>query len=277
MAETQSGESGPVLPAGPSRAFPGMPHLNTIAFADIGDALARGIGDFRKAPVFGLFFGGIFALGGLVIAASLAFFDLPWMIYPFAIGFPLIGPFAAVGLYEVSRRLEHGTPLSWNGILGVVRRQSGREFAWMAFVTLFVFWIWVYQIRLLVALILGTKASASMTRFIEVVTSTSEGFVFLAIGHVVGAVLALILYSVTVVALPLLLEREIDVVTAIATSVKAVFNSPAPMLGWGICVTLLVIAASIPVFLGYFVVLPVLGHATWHLYRKIVQPVPGQH
>lgn len=263
--------------SGPSRVFPGMPHLNEITFGDIGGALAQGIDDFRQAPQFGLFFGGVFALGGIMIAASLLYFDMPWMIYPFAIGFPLLGPFAAVGLYEVSRRIEHGRPLAWGEILGVIWRQRTREFSWMAFVTLFIFWIWIYQVRLLIAIILGFKASSNFDRFVDVVTSTNEGFLFLIVGHVVGAVLALVLYSVTVISLPFLLERNTDFITAIATSVKAVFTSPVPMLGWGLCVTVLVIAATLPAFLGFFVVLPVLGHATWHLYRKVVQPLPGAH
>ena len=260
-------------PEGPSRAFPGMPHLAAISFADIGTAFAQGISDFRQAPQYGLFFGGIFALSGLFIIASVMWLDMPWMIYPFAIGFPLIGPFAAVGLYEVSRRLEAGERLDWSGILSVIWRQRTREFSWMAFVSLFIFWIWIYQVRLLIAIILGFKASTSLNRFFDVLVSTQEGALFLIVGHIVGAILALILYSVSVVSLPFLLERNTDFVTAIATSVRAVFTSPVPMLGFGICVTLLIIAASLPLFLGFLVVLPILGHATWHLYRKIVAPV----
>lgn len=275
MSET--GKANVKPQSGPSRVFPGMPHLNAITFADIGGALAQGIADFRQAPLFGLFFGGFFALGGLIIAVSLLYFYMPWMIYPFAIGFPLLGPFAAVGLYEVSRRIEHGRPLVWSEVLGVIWRQRTREFSWMAFVTLFIFWIWIYQVRLLIAVILGFKASSNMDRFINVLAATNEGVLFLAVGHIVGAVLALVLYSVTVVSLPFLLERNTDFITAIATSVKAVFTSPVPMLGWGLCVTILIIAGSLPAFLGFFIVLPILGHATWHLYRKIVPPLPGAH
>ena len=272
MANSTAPETGKP-PQGPSRAFPGMPYLNTITFADIGTAFAQGISDFRKAPQYGLFFGGIFAVAGLIIIASVLWFDMPWMIYPFAIGFPLVGPFAAVGLYEVSRRLEAGERLDWSGILSVIWRQRTREFSWMAFVSLFIFWVWIYQVRLLIAIILGFKASTSLNRFFEVLVSTQEGALFLIVGHIVGAILALVLYSVTVVALPFLLERNTDFVTALATSVRAVFTSPVPMLGFGICVTLLIIVASLPFFIGFLVVLPVLGHATWHLYRKIVTPM----
>ena len=140
----------------------------------------------------------------------------------------------------------------------------------MAFVMLFVFWVWMYQIRLLIALFLGRMSFSTLDRFLEIVFTTSQGWLFLAVGHVVGAVIALTLFSITVVSIPLLMERNYDFVTAMITSVKAVVASPVVMLGWGVAVTLAVIAACVPFFLGLLVVLPVLGHATWHLYRRAI-------
>jgi uncharacterized membrane protein len=142
----------------------------------------------------------------------------------------------------------------------------------MAFVVLFVLWIWLYQVRLLIALFLGSRATIDLGKFLHVVVSTPEGLVFLAVGHLVGAALALLLFSVTVIACPLLLDRNIDFVTAIVTSVKTVTTSPAPMILWGLVVVALVLCASLPAFLGLLVVLPVLGHATWHLYRRAIAP-----
>lgn len=251
---------------------PAMPKVNAIGFADIADALRKGLSDFTSAPLFGLFFGGVYALGGIVIALSLTVWDIPWMIYPVAIGFPLIGPFIAVGLYEVSRRLQSGKSLAWRDILGVVWLQRQRELGWMAFVMLFVFWVWMYQVRLLVAIILSRSSFSTLDRFLQVVFTTPQGWTFLAVGHVVGAVLALVLFSITVISIPLLLDREADFVTAMITSVKSVTTNPVPMLGWGVFVTLAVIVSSAPLFLGLLVTLPVLGHATWHLYRKAVSP-----
>ncbi|WP_244616159.1 DUF2189 domain-containing protein [Rhizobium sp. RU20A] len=249
-----------------------MPDVRAVTAADIGSALAAGLADFRRAPAFGLFFGAVYAMGGLIIALSLALWHVPWLIYPCAIGFPLIGPFIAVGLYEVSRRLERGETLSWPGVLGFVWAQRRRELGWMAFVMLFIFWVWMYQIRLLIALVLGRLSFSTLPKFVDIVLTTPEGWLFLVLGHIVGAVLALILFSLTVVSVPLLMERDLDIVTAMATSVRAVLASPVPMLGWGVVVTLLVLAGAASAFIGLVVVLPVLGHATWHLYRAIIPP-----
>ncbi|GAB4355938.1 MAG: DUF2189 domain-containing protein [Oricola sp.] len=256
--------------AGAAPRPPAMPQVNEIGIADLLDVLRKGASDFARAPLFGLFFGGVYALGGIFIALSLTTWNMPWMIYPVAIGFPLIGPFVAVGLYEVSRRLDAGKPLAWGEILGVVWLQRQRELAWMAFVMLFVFWVWMYQVRLLVAIILARSSFSTLDRFAEVVFTTPQGWTFLAVGHVVGAILALVLFSITVISIPLLLDREADFVTAMITSVKTVAANPVPMIGWGLFVTIAVIASSVPMFLGLLVTLPVLGHATWHLYRKAV-------
>jgi uncharacterized membrane protein len=259
--------------AGQAKRPSAMPTVNEIGFADLQDVLKKGLADFLAAPQFGLFFGGVFALGGIVIALSLTVWDIPWMIYPVAIGFPLVGPFVAVGLYEVSRRREAGQPLVWSEILGVIWLQRQRELAWMAFVMLFVFWVWMYQVRLLIAVILSRASFSTLERFLDVLFTTSSGWIFLTVGHIVGAVLALVMFSITVVSIPLLLDREADFVTAMITSVKTVVSSPAPMIVWGIFVTLAVIFSSVPLFLGLLVMLPILGHATWHLYRKVVAPV----
>lgn len=249
---------------------PRAPQINAVTPGDVVAALKNGIADFRRAPMFGLFFGGIYAAGGLAILYFLYQIQKPWLIFPIAIGFPLIGPFVAVGLYEVSRRLAAGQPLEWRGVLTIVLQQRERELSWMAFVVLFVFWVWLYQIRLLTAIFLGFKSMSSIPAFLEVVTSSGEGLAFLAVGTVIGGLLALVLFSTTVIAIPLLMEREYDFVTAIITSVKTVTRNPPAMLGFGLAVTILAIAAMIPFFLGLLVVLPVLGHATWHLYRRAI-------
>lgn len=249
-----------------------MPTVRPITSAAIGDALGAGLKDFQAAPVYGLFFGAVYALGGLAIVFAAFFLDLGWLPYPLGAGFAILGPFAAVGLYEVSRRRESGEPLSWGAVLGVMFRARTTDLGFMAFVTLFIFVIWMYQIRILLALFLGFEPITSPTDFLATLVTTTSGFAFLAVGTLIGAILALFVYAVTVVSFPLLLDREADFVTAIITSIRAVLTSPGPMLGWGVVVTIALLAASLPAFLGIIIVLPVLGHATWHLYRALVVP-----
>ena len=248
------------------------PVVRRITAADIAESLGEGLRDFQAAPLFGLAFGALYVAGGVAILLSLNAFGMVYLAYPLAAGFALIGPFVAVGLYEVSRQRQAGRAPSLQGIWTAVRGRS--EIGWMAFVTLFIFLIWMYQVRLLIAVLLGLNASfASLPQFITVILTTNEGLVFLALGNLIGAALSLILFSLTVVSFPLLLERDIDVVTAMITSVRAVVMSPLPMIGWAAVIVVLLAVSSLPYFLGFLVTLPVLGHATWHLYRRIVFPL----
>lgn len=250
------------------------PVVRTITHADIVAALTKGMNDFQAAPLYGVMFGGIYAAGGLLILACATMLGMGYLIYPLTAGFVLIGPYVAVGLYEISRRRETGEPLSLKAVWSVMINR--REIAWMAFVTLFVFIIWMYQVRLLLALFLGINASfANLEQFVTVVLTTPEGLLFLAIGHVIGAILALMLFSLTVVSFPLLLDRDVDFVTAMITSLRAVVKNPLPMLGWAVVIVFQLVISVVPFFLGLLITLPVLGHATWHLYRRAVLP-PGQ-
>jgi uncharacterized membrane protein len=246
--------------------------INRIGFADVTTALRQGWRDFLRAPLIGLFFGGIYAAGGIAILLLLMVYHEPWWIIPIAVGFPLIGPFVAVGLYETSRRLAAGQPLHWGEILTVVLAQRKRQVGWMAFVVLFIFWMWLYEVRMLLAIFLGFKSFSSIEAFVDVITTTPEGIWFMIVGTGVGAFISFVLFCSTVIAIPLLLDREIDLITAIIMSFKAVFENLGPMIGWGVLVVALTFAALIPVFLGLLVVLPVLGHATWHLYKRVVAP-----
>ena len=208
------------------------PVVRRIAAADIAEALGEGLRDFQAVPLYGLAFGALYAAGGIAILLCLTAFGMIYLAYPLAAGFTLLGPFVAIGLYEVSRRREAGLSVSPGAIWATVRTRS--EIGWMAFVTLFVFVIWMYQVRLLIALLLGLNASfGSLQEFITVVLTTNEGLLFLAIGNAVGAALSLILFSLTVVSFPLLLDRDVDFVTAMITSVRAVVMSPLPMTATG--------------------------------------------
>ncbi len=250
---------------------PKLPSVNVIRFADVREALGAGWQDFKQAPALGLFFGGFYAIGGLAIWAGLMVYNMPWMIIPLAIGFPLLGPFVAVGTYEVSRRLLAGKPLVWREIFFLILGQRERQLGWMAFVVLFIFWIWVYQIRLVMALFLGFKSYATLGDFVVQVTTTPEGLGFLAVGSLIGALISFSLFADTVVSMPLLMAKDIDFVSAIIVSFKTVRANFFPMLGFAIIVGALTLLAMLPAFLGLLVVLPVLGHATWHLYTRVVE------
>ncbi|MBR0714443.1 DUF2189 domain-containing protein [Bradyrhizobium liaoningense] len=248
------------------------PVVRPVAATDIAEALVEGLRDFQALPIYGLVFGALYAAGGIGIILCLTALGMAYLAYPLAAGFALMGPFVAIGLYEVSRRRETGEPVSFGAIWSAIRSRS--EIGWMAFVSLFFFVVWMYQVWLLISLLLGPHASfSSLREFATVVLTTTEGRLFLAIGNAVGATLALILFSLTVVSFPLLLDREVDFVTAMVTSVRAVITSPLPMIGWAAVIVMLLLVSALPYFLGLIVTLPVLGHATWHLYRRLVAPV----
>lgn len=248
------------------------PVVRSISFSDIADAFAAGLRDLRAAPLYGLTFGLLYAVGGILTLLTASALNMPYFTYPLASGFVLIGPLVAIGLYEVSRMRERGEQISWNGILAAIRQQAGKEIGWMCFVVLFITTMWLYQVRLLLALFLRNETMTTMAEFFTVVTTTPQGWLFLGVGHVIGAVLSTILFSLTVVSFPILLDRNIDFITAMITSVRAVVRNPVPMLCWAAAIVAILVVSSLPMFMGLIVTLPVLGHTTWHLYRKLVAP-----
>lgn len=251
-----------------------MPERNQIAFSDLQDVLALGWRDFTRAPLFGILFGCIFALGGLMIWLQLALWGQSWKLLPLAVGFPLIAPFVAVGLYEISRELEQGRRPDWPSVVRVMLLQRGREIPWMAFVVLFFFGVWTWLAHLIFALFFGLSRMTNVMSSFDIYF-TAEGMTMLATGTLVGAVLAFLLFSITVVSIPLLLDRDNDFVTAMISSVAFVLENKVVMLVWAAIVAVLSILAMIPLFAGLLVVLPVLGHSTWHLYRKAFAEEPN--
>lgn len=241
--------------------------VQKVSAQNIKDAVSAGIKDFSRNPLLSMSFGLVYAVVGLIFLSGLMVFDSLWMIIPAGVGFPLIAPFVAVGLYEMSRRYKTGESFTWGQIFTIVLRQQKREFGWMSFVVLFIFWNWIFIAHWLFAVFLQWHSISSLMDFWVVITSTTDGFVFLAVGSVVGAVLATMLFSITVVSMPLLLDKEIDFITAMLKSIDTVQKSPAVMLGWGAVIAVFVFLALLPAFIGIVFVLPILGHATWHIYE----------
>lgn len=250
----------------------GIPRINAVSVDDITASLKAGVSDFLARPVMSGFFGLFYAVFGILFVWCLAWLGMIWMVIPAAVGFPLVAPFAAAGLYEMSRRMQRDEPFGWSDILTVMARQRKRELGWMAFVTLFIFWVWSYQVRLWLAITLQDSSFSDFAGFLDIVLFTPEGWTFLAIGTVVGAALSAVLFSVTVVAMPMLLDRETNFVTAMLTSIRVVTENPVVMLTWAAIISVTMVVSLVPAFLGLIVTLPILGHTTWHLYQRAVLP-----
>ncbi|WP_170418117.1 DUF2189 domain-containing protein [Ruegeria atlantica] len=267
--------AGPSPPDNLSPHQPAMPKVNKVTAADITASLKAGFSDFLARPVLSGFFGLFYAVFGLLLVWSLIWLGKIWMIIPAIVGFPLVAPFAAAGLYEMSRRLQNNESFGWSEILIVMANQRKREMGWMAFVTLFIFWVWIYQIRLWLAIILQNASFSDFDGFLNIVLYTPQGWTFLAVGTCIGAFLSAVLFTVTVVAMPLLLDREANFVSAMITSIRVVTENPMVMLSWAAIISVTMLLSLVPAFLGLIFTLPILGHTTWHLYQRAVSPAEG--
>lgn len=239
-----------------------------LSVSDLRAALVAGWADFCARPAFGLFFAAIFVIGGLALSYFLiARGEYTWAI-PAAAGFPLIAPFTAVGLYEVSRRRELGLPMNWSAILGAVRGRGDEQILAMGVIIFvaFGFWVIVAHVIFSIAIVEAGAGSESLAFLL-----TQTGLAMLLVGSAVGGVMALAFYAVTVFSLPMLVHREVDFITAIAASLGAFRRNLLVLLVWAALIAALLALAMAPLFLGLFIVLPVLGHATWHLYRRAIQ------
>jgi uncharacterized membrane protein len=247
-----------------------LPRVRHISAADLVDALRRGVDDFAAMPTHAIFLCLIYPIAGLVIAAATFGFNLLPLLFPMAAGFALLGPVAAVGLYELSRRRELGLESDWSHAFDLLEADSFRSVAALGLVLLALFAVWLGVAQTIYWAHFGYAVPTSPVAFAEQVFTTAAGHSMILIGNAVGFVFALVAFTVSVVAFPLLIDREIGAAAAAATSVKAVLRNPLVMALWGLIVAAALLIGSLPFFVGLAVVIPVLGHATWHLYRKLV-------
>ncbi|HMQ39886.1 MAG TPA: DUF2189 domain-containing protein [Paracoccus sp. (in: a-proteobacteria)] len=250
-----------------------IPEPAHIGMEAIGTSLRAGWRDFLRAPGYGLFFAAFYVAGGLVLAAVAALSGQEWWLMPFVVGFPLIAPFAAVGLYEVSRRLESGQPLIWRDVMNVVFSQKDRQLPSMAMVILLLFMFWVFVAHTTFALFMGVSALTNITSSMDALMQ-GRGLAMLLFGTLIGAGFAAVLFSFTVVGLPLLMDREVDFISAIIASIRAVAANPVVLAVWGVLIAVILFLGILPLFLGLFVALPVLGHSSWHMYRQLMPDEP---
>ncbi len=242
-----------------------------VTVDDLLEVLGQGLRDFKAAPAYGLFFSGIYTVGGWMLILMLIEFDLPFLVYPLAAGFALIAPFIASGFYIISSELEKSEPLSWGIVLGTVKSMFGRDLGWMALVTGFSLFIWMDIAALLSFGFMGFQLF-SFSDLIQVIFTTPAGWAFLVIGNTVGALISFAVFSYSVISIPMLFDRDIDFVTAMITSVRFVKRNPRVMAIWCLTIAFLTAISILSGLIGLLIVLPVLGHATWHLYQRAITP-----
>jgi uncharacterized membrane protein len=252
------------------------PIIRRIEFRDVGEALAKGVDDFRSMPSHLAFLALIYPVCGVVLAYTTSQQNALQLLFPLASGFALIGPFAAVGLYEISRRRELGLGTSWKYVFNVLRSPAVPSIAAVGLLLLAIFAAWLTAAQWLYTALFGPTPPASLVDFLGEVVSTARGLMLIGVGCLIGFCFAAVSLAISVVSLPLLLDRESGAVMAVATSIKAVRDNPVTMALWGLIVAAALLIGSLPFFIGLAIVMPVLGHSTWHLYRKVILRDPAQ-
>ena len=245
---------------------PVYPSVRKIGPADLKDALAKGVEDFLTMPSSLVFLGLIYPIVGIGLLASS---PLP-LLFPLMSGFALVGPFAAIGLYEISRRRELGLDTSWAHAFGVARSHSIFSILSLGLLLLAIFVGWEFTAKSLYVALFGSTPPESFIQFVANILGTPQGWKLIGFGTAIGFVFAVVALSISVVSFPLLLDRDVDVPVAILTSVRAVLTNPFTMALWGIIVASILAIGFLLLFIGLAVAVPILGHSTWHLYRKVV-------
>jgi uncharacterized membrane protein len=247
-----------------------LPAVCRIKIADLRDVLIKGLGDFGAYRTDVIFLCLIYPVVGLMLAWLTFGQEMLPLLFPLASGFALVGPVAAVGLYEMSRRREQGVRITWLDAFGVIRSPGFGAILVLGLVLLAVFLLWLLAANVIYQVTLGPEPPVSIAAFARNVFTTSAGWAMIVVGVGVGFLFALLVLAISVMSFPLLLDRDVGLHTAVRTSIRAVAANPGPMAVWGLIVAGGLVIGSIPAFLGLIIVMPVLGHATWHLYRKVV-------
>ena len=247
-----------------------QPTIRDITYNDLRDALRLGWDDFSSMPSHAIFLCVIYPVAGIVLAQLILGYAILPLLFPLAAGFALIGPFAALGLYELSRRREAGLEASAADALDVLHSPSIGAIAALGVLMLLIFGIWIAVAHAIYVANFGYAMPTSLSQFVRELFTTQAGWNLIVVGNLAGFVFAALVLVLGAVSFPLLLDCEVGAATALATSGKLFVRNPVTMAMWGLIVAALLVAGSIPLFIGLAVVLPVLGHATWHLYRRAI-------
>jgi uncharacterized membrane protein len=251
-------------------ALQGQPAIRKISPGDLTDALAKGWDDFKAMPTFAVFLVVIYPLIGVVLFSLTFGYDMLPLAFPLIAGFALIGPFAAVGLYELSRRREQGLEGSSGGFAFLGSPAIG-SIVLLGVVLLAIFVVWLMTAQSIYESIFGNLRPDSLTALADLVLGTSAGWTLIVVGCGVGFLFAVATFAISAVSFPMLLDRNPGVPVAVLTSIRAVLINPVTMALWGLIVAGLLVLGILAGFIGLIVVLPVLGHSTWHLYRAVVE------
>jgi uncharacterized membrane protein len=246
------------------------PKVRRVGFADIIDVLRSGLADFWDKPSHYVFLCLIYPVVGVILITWASTGNALQLIFPLVAGFALLGPLAAIGLYEISRRRELGMDTSWRHAFEVLKSPAIPSIVGVGLMLLIIFIVWIFTAQAIYIWLYGPAQPASLLSFVQEVVTTQRGWTLLLVGNFVGLLFALVVLSTTSIAFPLLLERDVGAYAAIETSARVMLANPLPMLLWGLIVAALLVLGTIPLLVGLAVVFPVLGHSTWHLYRKTV-------
>jgi uncharacterized membrane protein len=244
--------------------------IRTITIADLLDALGRGWADFSAMPSHALFLCLIYPVVAIFVAGLTMGYNILPLAFPFVAGFALIGPIMAIGLYEMSRRREAGLEADLSHTFDVLRSPSLPAIGALGLLLLVIFLTWIGLAQQMYQSLFGYLPPPSLPQFISSVLTTPEGWQLIIIGNLVGFAFAVVSFALSVISFPLLLDHDVGAAGAIMASLRAVAKNPITMAAWGVIVAGLLLLGSLPFFVGLAVVIPVLGHATWHLYRKLV-------
>jgi uncharacterized membrane protein len=257
-----------------SEASASMPVVRKIGISDLKGALAKGLDDFRAFPTHVMFLSIMYPVIGLILVRSAMSYDLLPLLFPLAAGFALIGPFAALGLYELSRQRELGVDVLWEDAFRAGRSRSIDGIIALGVFLLIIFALWIALAQAIYIANFGYTPATLVPEFLRQVFTTPAGWTLIVVGNGVGLLFAVAVLAISVVSFPLLLDRDVGALVAVMTSIRAVLKNPLTIALWGLIVAALLVIGSLPFFVGLAVVMPVLGHSSWHLYRKLVEPGP---